>query len=232
MLDTLTALDDRVMVALNSHFTEWTDAFMWYFSGKLTWVGFYLCLLWAIKLRYGWRRSLGILVVIALVITLCDQACGHWVRDAVARLRPSNPANPISPLIHTVNGYRAGAYGFPSCHAANSFGLAVFISLLFKYRPVTVLMFAWAVVTAYSRIVLGVHYPGDLMVGACAGSIIAAVVYFIAKKVYYHYREKCAPWASRGHDCSRAESLRWICGGLLLTVAGIVLMATVTVSMS
>ena len=217
------------MIFLNGHFTEWTDAFMWYFSGKVIWIGFYICLLWAIKLRYGWRRSLGILVVIALIITLADQACGHWVRDAVARLRPSNPANPISPSIHIINNYRAGAYGFPSCHAANSFALAVFVSLLFKYHRITLSMMAWAVVTAYSRIVLGVHYPGDLLVGACAGSIIAIIIYFISKRIYYHYRDLCSPWATRGHDCSRQESFKWIGAGLFLTVIGIAVTATATI---
>lgn len=190
MLETLQQLDTDLFLTLNGANTPWLDTFMYYYSGKIVWAFLYASILAAIIYRYGWRRGLGILLVIALIITLCDQVCGSWVRHTVERMRPSNINNPISDMVHIVNGHRGGPYGFPSCHAANSFGLAVFISLLFRSRVIVITMLLWALVTAYSRIVLGVHYPGDLLVGAIAGTLIAIAAYYSSRAVYRHYRHR------------------------------------------
>ena len=85
--------------------------------------------------------------------------------------RTEQPAaeNPIVDLAHIVNGYRGGSYGFPSCHAANSFGLAMYVVFLFRKRWLSVFIITWAVLNCYTRIYLGVHYPGDLIVGHLVG---------------------------------------------------------------
>ena len=187
MLDTLQQLDSDLFLALNHATCEWLDNFMWYFSGKWVWAFLYAAILWSFFYRYGWKRALGLVLLMALIITVTDQLSGHWVRYAVARLRPSNLENPLSPMVHIVNGYRGGPYSFPSSHAANAFALATFLSLLMRSRAETLSMFLWAIVTAYSRIVLGVHYPGDLMVGAAAGSAVAAAAYYSARAIYRRY---------------------------------------------
>lgn len=96
------------------------------------------------------------------------------------RLRPSNPENPLSEMVHIVGGYRGGSYGFPSCHAANSFALASFLTLLFANRKLSLFIFAWAVLNSYSRVYLGVHYPGDLLVGAIIGTAAGLAMAFAA----------------------------------------------------
>ena len=101
---------------------------------------------------------------------------------AVERLRPSNPANPISDLVHIVNNYRGGRYGFPSCHASNSFGLAFFLVFLFRKRWLSLFILLWATLNCYTRIYLGVHYPGDLIVGAIIGCCGAAFMCYLLKK--------------------------------------------------
>lgn len=93
---------------------------------------------------------------------------------------PSNPENPLSEMVHIVGGYRGGSYGFPSCHAANSFALASFLTLLFANRKLSLFIFAWAVLNSYSRVYLGVHYPGDLLVGAIIGTVAGLVMAFAA----------------------------------------------------
>lgn len=93
---------------------------------------------------------------------------------------PSNPENPLSEMVHIVGGYRGGSYGFPSCHAANSFALASFLTLLFANRKLSLFIFAWAVLNSYSRVYLGVHYPGDLLVGAIIGTAAGLAMAFAA----------------------------------------------------
>lgn len=104
----------------------------------------------------------------------------HADTPEVCRLRPSNPANPLSEMVHIVGGYRGGSYGFPSCHAANSFALASFLILLFANRKLSLFIFAWAVLNSYSRVYLGVHYPGDLLVGAIIGTAAGLAMAFAA----------------------------------------------------
>lgn len=214
MLDTIQQLDTDIFLALNGFTCSWLDNFMWYFSGKWVWAFLYATILAAFFFRYGWRRALGLLLLIALIITVCDQLCGHWVRYSIERLRPSNPDNPISPLVHIVNGYRGGAYGFPSCHAANSFGLAVFVSLLFRNRPLTICMLLWAFITAYSRIILGVHYPGDLLVGATTGTIVAITAYYTARSIYRRY-----PHRPTMSDTLPSIAIRTVLGITAITMA-------------
>lgn len=93
---------------------------------------------------------------------------------------PSNPENPLSEMVHIVGGYRGGSYGFSSCHAANSFALASFLILLFANRKLSLFIFAWAVLNSYSRVYLGVHYPGDLLVGAIIGTAAGLAMAFAA----------------------------------------------------
>ena len=91
-------------------------------------------------------------------------------------------------MIHIVNGYRGGRYGFPSCHAANTFGLAFFLVYLFRQRMLSVFILLWALVTCYSRAYLGVHYPGDLLAGALLGFIGASLFYGLFRKVCRYRR--------------------------------------------
>ena len=175
----LEELDERLLLFLNSFHSEFFDSLMWIVSGKLTWIPFYIILAYFVTRRSDWKSGLRCLLFIALLITLADQTCASFLRPWAMRLRPSAEENPISGLVHIVNGYRGGRYGFPSCHAANTFALAVFLSLYFRRRSVTALMMAWAATVSYSRIYLGVHYPGDLLAGGAVGSAYAVMLYGI-----------------------------------------------------
>lgn len=180
MIDFLIDLDTKILFFVNSLHSPFWDSFMWLYSGRFIWVPMYASLLFVLFKCYNWRQAIIYVLAISLTILFADQLCASILRPIFERLRPANVENPISDLVHIVNGYRGGRYGFPSCHAANSFALAAILSLIFNKRRMTVFIFIWAFLNSYSRAYLGVHYPGDLIVGAFVGSFVGAVTYCAA----------------------------------------------------
>lgn len=180
MIDFLSTIDTQLLLWINSFNTPALDQFMWLLSHKLVWVPMYLITIALVFNRFGLKRGLMIIIGVALAVTLADQTCATIIRPLVQRMRPANPDNPISTLVHIVNGYRGGRYGFPSCHAANTFAVATYLSYVFRRRTLVVWsLFLWAAFNCYSRMYLGVHYPGDIIVGAMIGSIMGYVSYRI-----------------------------------------------------
>lgn len=183
VLNELVNIDTNAFFAINKMHSPFFDYFMSTYSGKWIWVPMYAAI-WYVMLRnFHWRVTLFCMIALALVITIADQTGATLIRPYVERLRPANLANPISEAVHIVNGYRGGRYGFPSCHAANTFGLACFVWFLFRKRWLTLFIMSWALLTCYSRSYLGVHYPGDLLVGALIGALAAYVVYWVFMRV-------------------------------------------------
>lgn len=133
-LSSLIEADNACLLAINGWHVPWADTFMYAFSGKWIWIPLYASLLYVIGRNLRWQVAVGCAVAIALTIVFADQVGASLIRPEVARLRPSNLENPLSAMVHIVNGYRGGSYGFPSCHAANTFGLAFFLVYLFRSR--------------------------------------------------------------------------------------------------
>lgn len=201
MLEILNSLDSQIFLQLNSHYTQFSDAFMKLFSGRFIWIPMYVSLLVMVIKAFSPRQAFAVVVGIALAITLTDQTCATLIRPYVERLRPSNLLNPLSEFTHIVDGYRGGSYGFPSCHSANSFALAVFMTLLFRTRNFTLMIFSWAIMNSYSRICLGVHYPGDLLVGAVIGSCFGALCFWLVRRIGFSdvdpadiFHRRCMSW--------------------------------------
>ena len=205
-LQLLNDLDSQLLLAINGLHNPYFDTFMYAYSGKWIWIPMYAALVYVLFRNLSWRVALACLVGVALTITFADQIGASVIRPWVERLRPANLENPLSEYVHIVNGYRGGSYGFPSCHAANTFGLACFLGLLLRKRWLTVYMVFWALLTCYSRAYLGVHYPGDLLVGALVGSAGAFLMY------------RLFAWCS-GYKCPDVvKGYAWpIAVGLLLT---------------
>ena len=182
-LQWLIDIDEQLLLAINGCHNEYFDHFMYLFSDRWIWVPMYVAILYVMVRNFSLRKTIVCMIAIALTITIADQVGASLIRPMVERLRPSNPDNPISESVHIVNNYRSGKYGFPSCHAANTFGLAFFVCFLFRRRWLTAFLMFWAVVTCYSRVYLGLHYPGDLLFGMILGLLSATMVYLIMQKL-------------------------------------------------
>ncbi|WP_444297187.1 phosphatase PAP2 family protein [Leyella stercorea] len=180
----LSDIDARLLLIVNGAHSPFFDAVMWCISGRWIWVPFYAVLAYLLFRRMSWKRASICLVTIGLIILAADQTCATLIRPEIGRLRPANLNNPLSSFVHVVNGYRGGRYGFPSCHAANTFALAVFMSLVIRHKWFTVMMFSWAFVVSYSRMYLGVHYFGDLFCGATIGSLFAVLFYYLQNYLF------------------------------------------------
>ncbi len=183
MLTQLLDLDQSVFLFFNGLHSPFWDRAMFMFSGRFIWVPMYAAFLIAFFKGFNWSIALVWTIAVVLTITLADQICATYIRPYFMRLRPSNLENPMSELVHIVSNYRGGRYGFPSCHAANSFGLATIMALIWRGTRLKWFIFLWAFVNSYSRIYLGVHYPGDLIVGGIIGSLIAIVVWCVFRLI-------------------------------------------------
>jgi undecaprenyl-diphosphatase len=175
MLSTLNELDTRLFLFLNGLHNEAFDNIMVWISGKTTWWPFYLVLLFYL----GWTRRwqlVAIILSIALAVTLADQVSVHLFKEVFERLRPCKEPS-LQDMVHLVNGKCGGMYGFVSSHAANTFAVAMLLLLIVRKGWFTAVMLTWATLVGYSRIYLGVHYPGDVLGGAVLGLTIGLMVY-------------------------------------------------------
>ena len=168
-------LDKDLFLFLNGLHSAVFDRIMWWVSGKITWWPFYLLLLGYFIWRKNWQMVPMILFLV-IVITLTDQTSVHLFKNLVHRLRPCHEPG-LQGLVHIVNHKCGGMYGFVSSHAANSFGVAVLTSCWIRKRWFTILMVAWALLIGYSRIYLGVHYPGDVIAGGLWGAGCGWLIY-------------------------------------------------------
>ena len=181
------ALDQALFLLINSWHTPWLDQVMYWISGKYSWMPLYLVLLGLTVKTYK-KQAVPVLVCLTLAIVIADQTTSGFMKPFFERLRPSrDPA--LQGLVHIVNGYTGGKYGFASSHAANTFAVATFFIVLFNHKNRWALgLLVWATVVSYSRIYLGVHYPGDVVVGALVGalgSILAVSVILPTAESWY-----------------------------------------------
>jgi undecaprenyl-diphosphatase len=176
LIQSIVDLDKELLLFLNSFHNNFFDAFMWMISSKEIWLPLYLSVIYYFFKNTDRKKAFYILGACILCIVLCDQISASIFKPLFERWRPSRDSS-ISDLVHIVNGKRGGKYGFISSHAANVFGLAVFSALLFKNRLYSIVILSWAALVSYSRVYLGVHFPGDILCGGALGALLGYALY-------------------------------------------------------
>src|SRR5688572_1677837 len=176
MIDHIIEIDEQLFLILNRMHDSWMDPVMWLFSKTEASIPLYAFLLFHIYKVYK-EKTWGILLSVGLLILMTDQSTSGLMKPFFERLRPSHEPT-LEGMVHIVNGYSGGKYGFASSHAANTFGVAMFLSCLLKLeKPWISWLFLWAAFISYTRIYQGVHYPGDIIVGALIGVAFGWLVF-------------------------------------------------------
>lgn len=172
MLDTLNQYDHDLMLWLNYDGGAFLDNFWFAVTSIPSWIPLYVVILAVLfhesERNHSWKQAVSIVIFTVLIILVADQLTSGLIKPWVQRPRPSHQEG-IMEYLHYVRDYRGGAYGFCSSHAANSFALCTWISLLFRRHHLWCTMIAFALLNCYSRIYVGVHYPGDIIVGSLIG---------------------------------------------------------------
>lgn len=179
MIEYLMDIDADALLAVNGLHDLFQDSFWWLVTAKWSSALLLLALLW-ILLHQNRRHTLLVLAMLVLAVLVADQVSSGLIKHLVGRLRPTHDPS-LESMVHVINGYRGGLYGFVSSHAANSFAIATLTSLIMRHRLVAFSLFSWALLQCYSRMYLGVHYPGDILGGIVVGVLAGWLVWLLMR---------------------------------------------------
>ena len=178
-METLIELDKSLFLFLNNLGTPFFDQLWLVITNKWSSIPLYMLFMYLLYKNFGLQKTIITLVVVALMITISDQL-SYAVKHAVMRSRPCGDES-LQGLGRFIT--RCGSYGYFSGHATSSFALAIFLGLTLRqyYRYIFGLLIIWAFVVSYSRIYVGVHFPGDVLTGIIVGTMIGIACYNLNK---------------------------------------------------
>ena len=186
----MVGIDQQLFLWLNGLHADWLDPVMVAITGMWLWIPLYGVLLYMLIKSHG-KRVWWILLAVAVVILCSDQLSAHVCKPLFHRLRPCfNPE--LEGLVHLPKGLPGGRYGFVSSHAANTFAVASFLTAVLRkhYRWIGWMLYGWAFLSSYSRIYVGVHYPGDIIAGAALGVLIGLIGFLCYSKFFCNFAAK------------------------------------------
>ncbi|MBQ5983257.1 MAG: phosphatase PAP2 family protein [Prevotella sp.] len=189
-LERLIELDQSALFFFNGSDSMFIDGLAFVLTSGLTWLPLYLALLYLVVKNNETMAQIGLIIGCSvLCIILADGISEHLFKPWVARPRPSN--DPIIKYsVHIVNNIRGMDYSFFSAHAANTMSIAIFFSWLVRSKLLSVFLILWSFVNCWTRMYLGLHYPGDISVGLLWGFIVGSIVYLFFRKIYFLVRPK------------------------------------------
>lgn len=179
-------LDQDITLWINGFHSEISDMVWSFFSSIPVWIPLYVLIIVFIIRQLGWRKG-GIVVASAVITVIVCSSFSHYMKELTERLRPLLDAYMLENSLHVLE--TGGKYTFFSAHSANAFGLATstYVGLCMdkrtKYKNYAILMYVWAALVAVSRIFVGKHYLGDVIVGICVGIVVGLLFAWIARKL-------------------------------------------------
>ena len=225
----LLEIDRQLLLAFNGSDSLFIDSLVLVLTNAYTWIAFYLALTYLVIKNNGkWSQIMLVVAASGLCILFSSLVAEGVVKPYVARLRPSLDPS-VCNMLHLAKGYTASGYSFFSAHAANTFSIAVFFSLLVRSRVFTIFIMAWSLLNAWTRLYLGVHYPSDVIVGLAYGAFVGIMVYLIFMKLYMIVTDKLhfisSQYTRTGYGFSDIDIVHNV---LLLTIVYAVIHAAVS----
>ena len=170
--------DRLATLSINGSESLFWDGVANIYTSALVWIPLALFAILLLIRNIDPKKLLLVLIMVVVTVVLCDQLSSSVCKPLFHRLRPTRDPYILN-MVDTVNGYRGGLYGFFSGHAANSFGLASLFMWLVRDRWFSFSVGIWAIINSLIRTYLGVHFAGDILVGAIVGGIIGSFIYWI-----------------------------------------------------
>lgn len=172
--------DRRLLLFLNGLGNSTIDPFWLVVTNSIYWLPLFLIFLYLVYRKFTLKKLLLVLLILGIAIVASDQLANLF-KYGIARLRPCHDSELLSEMRFVVCG---GQFGFYSAHASTSFLIATYLTRMIgkDYRFLKYLAFGWALLFAYSRIYLGVHFPGDVLIGALVGFLLGGLFSTIAQR--------------------------------------------------
>lgn len=180
IIASLEQADQQATLFINSLHSPASDAVWQFFSNRTVWIPLYLIVAFFLFQRLGIKKGLLAIFTIALTILAADQF-SNLIKDYACRLRPCHNQSMLHSGLWMLEE-KGGSYGFFSGHAANAMAFAICSYRCFNWhRHITfhvygIVMGLWAVLVGLSRVFVGKHFLGDVIVGFAAGLVIAMII--------------------------------------------------------
>ncbi len=181
MIESLEAFDRQLLLAINGYHSPFFDTFFYTITQTWASIPVFFLGIYLLYRKFGFKQTVLCVVIVAGAVGLADFFSVTFFKNVVCRYRPTHNSD-IANLVHVVNGYTGGMYGFVSSHAANMFAFSVATALLLKKKVWTFFVLTWSLLICYTRMYLGVHYPADIFCGALLGAATASFVWYFGKR--------------------------------------------------
>jgi len=175
-METLLSIDLYLFNLLNGTlYFKALDKFFVMITTQGNWnITFIILGLWL--LLKGGKTGRIAVIILGVIILLSDQLSSSVLKPLIERPRPCHSLEDIRLLVNCGSGL-----SFPSSHAVNNFAGAFILT--YFYKNLRYVFYTIAILVAYSRVYVGVHYPADILGGAFIGLFVAFAVLLIYKYI-------------------------------------------------